>query len=399
MSSVRPFSGQIVEPDWAEQVVSPAYDSLTVSQRQAFRSENPNSYLHVTRSAEDEEDGDVIDSTTLVRRGRESLDRLLDMGAFGDPSDPPAFHVYRLSLDDHSQLGLICEIDPEYFAAVARPHEATQPQRAALLAEHFSVVAAASSPVACAVRDQGGLQAALSAATYSDPVLDVYGTDGLRQTVWRIDGAELTAEIHANVDATELYIIDGHHRAAANRQLLESGAELPMLAAIFPEHSLRLVGFHRLVRLPEALKPPDFLHAIARRFRVERVDFERDVAPGQVSMVVDGSWYRVHFDERPIRGGALIRLGSLDPVVLEREILRSVVGRYAEELDVTFMPDAHDYEDIVAQADRQGRVPIFVAPVSIEDLVGVARGGLIMPAKSTYFTPKVRSGIFLRRYE
>ena len=94
----------------------------------------------------------------------------------------------------------------------------------------------------------------------------------------------------------------------------------------------------------------------------------------------------------------MIRLGSLDPAVLEREILVPIAGRDGSPPDVTFMPGADGFGPLVEQAAREGRVPIFVAPVDIDDLFEVADGDLIMPAKSTYFTPKVRSGIFLREY-
>lgn len=387
-----------MRPEAAADVVSPAYDAMSSAQRQGFRRDHPDSYLHVTRSTEDEPDADTVDNTTLVSRGRVALDRLVRKDLFVTPG-PPAFYVYRLVEGAHAQCGLVCEIPSDHLARTARPHEATRPDRTALLTEHFRVVRAASSPLACAVRDDGGLERELDAATTSEPLLDFAGGDGVKQTVWRIDDPAAAERLSARLDEEQLFIIDGHHRCAALQQIRAEGVTLPVLTAIFPEQSLRLVGFHRLLRLAGSMTASELLDRIGRRFRVESTAPLMTVAPGSIAVVVDDRWFRVHFDERPVDGDAIVRLGSLDPVVLDREILRSIVAETTGEVDITYTPDIEPFPVILATARAQGRVPIFVPPVSIEDMMAVAEGGVIMPAKSTYFTPKVRSGVFLRRFD
>lgn len=387
-----------MRPEAAAAVVSPAYDALSSAQRKRFRDDHPDSYLHVTRSAEDEPDADTVDNTTLVARGRAALESLVAKELFVSHG-APAFYVYRLVEGAHAQCGLVCEIPSDHLDRVARPHEATRPDRTALLAEHFRVVRAASSPVACAVRDDGGLERELDSATTAEPILDIAGDDGLQQTVWRIDDPEATERLISRLDEEQLFIIDGHHRSAAVQQIRREGVTLPVLTAIFPEQSLRLVGFHRLLRLAESMTPEQLLDRIRRRFRLESTPPLTTVAPGTIAIVVGDRWYLVHFDERPVAGDAVVRLGSLDPVVLDREILRSIVARDAGEVDITYTPDIEPFPVIVEAAHARGRLPIFVPPVSIEDMMAVAEGGVIMPAKSTYFTPKVRSGVFLRRFD
>ena len=115
-------------------------------------------------------------------------------------------------------------------------------------------------------------------------------------------------------------------------------------------------------------------------------------------MVLDDEWHLVHFDERPVAGGASILLGSLDPVVLERELLLGIVGRHSA-FDIAYVPDIEPFAVIVAEAAENDQIPIFVPPVAVADMMAVAQGGVIMPAKSTYFTPKVRSGVFLRIFD
>ena len=145
MTGLQPFRGQVVRQDSAHDVVSPAYDALSVTQRQQFRADHPLSYLHVTRSAEDEPDAATIDNATLVARGRAALERLLERELFVSHG-APAFYAYRLVDGAHAQCGLVCEVPSDYYRSVAKPHESTRAERADLLATHFLTVKAASSP-------------------------------------------------------------------------------------------------------------------------------------------------------------------------------------------------------------------------------------------------------------
>ncbi|MEM7092988.1 MAG: DUF1015 family protein [Actinomycetota bacterium] len=395
MVAVRPFQGQIVRADRVGEVVSPAYDALTVAQRRQYRVDHPLCYLHVTRSAPDEDDADTVDNATLVRRGRAALERLLAADVL-DAAGTPTLLVYELERGDHRQRGVVCEILGSEFRRAARPHEDTRPERAALLAEHFSHVRAASSPVACTIEVGARLAAALDTVGAESLVLEHEGGDGLIQRVWRVDHAATESEILASLANDDIYIIDGHHRAAANGQILDSGHDVPVLAAIFPPESLSLAGFHRLIRLPERLSEADLVKAVSRRFRVEPHQDRREPQGGSVAMYADGSWHTVHFDERPVSGSPLVRLGSLDPTIVEREIVRAIVARNEGTADVDYMPDEGDSQAVADHAATEGRVPILVPAVTVADMVEVADGGLTMPAKSTYFVPKVRSGLFIR---
>jgi uncharacterized protein (DUF1015 family) len=398
MSSIEPFQGRLIRPEMCASVVSPAFDSLSVAQRRRFRQEHPDSYLNVTRSAADEPDADTVDTATLVARGRAALERLLAKQVFAS-SQGPAFHIYRIAVPGHAQIGLVGEVDPHHFAERALPHESTQADRAQLLPDHFQTVAAASSPIACTIHDAGALEDDLRTASQTEPVLDFTADDGVHQTVWRVDDPELSARLRAHLDGVDLYIIDGHHRAAASKELIRDGHAFPVLVTVFPARSLHLEGFHRFVKLPENTSERQFIDAISRRFRVTDSQPLTAVSPGQVAIHACDGWQLVHFDERPIAGGPLVRLGSLEPAVLQREILTAILGGRETPVDVTYMPSSDGFEELAQDAHREGRVPIFVPPVAIEDLFIVAKGGLVMPAKSTYFTPKVRSGIFLREYD
>lgn len=394
--TILPFVGHVVRPERALEVTSPAYDALSVPERQRFRAENPLSYLHVTRSAADEPDAATVDNATLVARGKASLDRLIAADVFASVA-APALYVYGLHVDGHSQLGLVGEYAAEVFAELAIPHEEVSDERVKLLADHFTTVGAASSPVAAAVRDDGGLQLDLEQAARSTPVLDFHAADGLHQQVWRVDDAELAKRLHERMRDKSIYIVDGHHRAGANRHLLESGRPQNLLVCVFPADALRTRGFNRLVKTGQAFSDAAFARHIARRFVVTEVgDNATDLVAEQARVFTRfaGSWHIIELDERPVSGGPGIRLGSLDPSVVDREILRGLGDR----VHIDFSPDRGDLAALAAAADADGFIPLVLAPVEIDDLLDVADGGLTMPEKSTYFAPKVRSGLFLRMH-
>ena len=163
----------------------------------------------------------------------------------------------------------------------------------------------------------------------------------------------------------------------------------------FPPETLGLAGFHRLVSLGD-LDPAEFVHRVGRRFVVEHLGAPAEPSAGSVVMAVQGEWLRVRFDERPVAGSGLVHLGALDPSIVEREIVNAIVARPGEPADVTYLPGTTDLDFVASHAASEDRVPIFVAPIDIADMIKVATGGVTMPPKSTYFVPKVRSGVFLR---
>lgn len=391
------FTGRLASSALVGQVVAPAYDALTSEQRRQYRVDHPLSYLHVTRSAPDEDDAATVTNASLVARGRSALHRIQLEGAFDDLAIN-AFVVYELETADHRQRGIVCEVPAESFRDHALPHEATRPDRAALLAEHFVGVGAASSPVACAVRDDPALDRAIEASTNAAPVLECDTGDGLIQRLWKVSDPAHEQAITEALASKRLYIIDGHHRAAANKSLFEDGLALPVLTAIFTTSAMQLVGFHRLLRLPVGLTQSEFIRRIGQRFPVRASVHVPEQREDEVVVRALGLWHVVSLDERPAHGSVKVREGSLPPSVVEREIVAGIAGRDVD-VDVVYLPDTQSPEAVASLAAADHRVAIFVPPVTMDDVIEVAEGGATMPAKTTFFTPKARSGLFLRSYE
>lgn len=390
MVALLPTAARLVKEAWLDRVPSPAYDSLTPGERRAFRLTHPESFLNVTRSPEDEEPGVPVDPAQLLREGRAALDHLLDVGAFDD-SDAPALFLYRLIENGHEQVGVVGEVPvAAYASGEIRIHEEVRQARADLLADHFDVVGAASSPVALAFRGSDEIAATIDRLVKEQPVLDFSDDTGLRQTVWRVVDPLAVADLGAALADEPMYIIDGHHRAAAALTACERnepGSPLEgMLVAAFPDDSLRLLGFNRWVRDVDN----DLIASLHESLpQLSPSSAMPELCLGTVGLYARGAWYRLDLD--------LASDMAFDAVAVRTELLGPIFGvERSDDPRLVNLAGDQSIEGLVETVDRLGGVAIVMAPIELDAFMAAADAGVVLPPKSTYFTPKVRSGLFLR---
>lgn len=388
MSPIRPFPGGVIDPAWAERVVSPMHDEVDPATRQAILASNPWSYLHVTHTPED---GDPF---AAVEDNAAALRRLLDAGAF-QLSPEPAMYVYQLRTRDHTQTGVVAEI-PVSDVAQGRilGHEMVQPARVDALVWHFARIAPRSDLLALMHPSDDEVDGVVRSSCEGEPMLAIGPHDGLEQTVWRLADLADVAVIQRRLGGSTLYITDGHHRAAAATRIWEQRGrprDQGVLCVIFPQEQLRVLSFHRRVAGP--LEPATVVERIGERASVEPVVDQMAGATG-IRLYVDRGWYHV----LPHRSGAgSDTSGGSDVEWLHREILEPVFG----------IGDPHDprlelvtgltpIEQLTAACDVDGGALFALRPPEVTEIVRVAQRGGVMPPKATYFDPKPRSGVFLR---
>ena len=355
----------------------------------------------MTRSPEDvdADPGDAADEA--IRLSRASLEGLLAEGAF-EPEAPPGFYLYRLVDPGHQQTGLVCGVAAaDYEAGHVRIHEQIKQVRADILARHLSAVGAQSSPIAMAYRSAPALRAMMDRITATtEPFLDIVDGD-LRQTLWSVpDPAD--AELARTALASEdLYLIDGHHRAAAaatHRRLTADDGHL-MLSVIFPFDQLRSQTFHRVLR---PIDTDELLADLSERFPVRpapSVDAVVERGDDWIALAIGGtetSWYLIELPPplAEIGGGRL----DIDPVRLRQHVLQPLFGIDESGADPRLLhrPGPDDGEAVALLRLGPGQAAFWMRPVPAEVLLEVADRGGTMPPKSTYFVPKVRSGLFVR---
>lgn len=383
MARLAPLRLRLVRPEWSDRVPAPAHDALTPGERSVYLRRHPDSYLAVTKGAEDFLDGLAPSAHELVAGGRRALDRLLLAGAFTDLA-PARLYAYQLEAAGWSQVGIVGGIHlDEYDSGTIRIHEHIHETRAEHLALHAEIVAAQSSPVALAHHPDSELARILERVEDDRPTLDFSAEDGLHQTVWPIDSEGADAII-TGLAGHRLYLVDGHHRTAAASIHRRRGGSDWLLAALFSTDQLQSRAFHRLVTTHH--ESP--LRAIASRLADTRIGRIGD-GSGAIHLYQRGNWLTIpHVPaHRPLE--------RLDTWQFEHHVLPAL----GPDAIVRYRNARTSETDLIAEADRTGELVAFMSAVTMPQLFAVADAGDVMPPKSTYFEPKVRSGVFLRHLD
>lgn len=382
---IEPFTGGVVRSSLASEVVSPPYDALTVAQRAEVLARHPSSYLGVLAAAEDVANGDHLAA------GRRSLQRLLALDAFEQRR--AAFYACRLSDGTHRQTGLVAEV-PVVWADQGKilGHEQTRAERAADLEAHMTALGVTSSPVVFAHRHDRHLSLLLEELVDRAPLRAFRLDDGLEVELWAVEDESRVVQVRRCLDGRRLYITDGHHRVEAARRHRRGREDQPgphhyLLGALFAEEELRVEAFHRIV----SARPADLLARLAAAGHL--VPTEGPTVPhrqGSFAIAVDDRWYRLDVAAGP---------DELAPSVLQRSVLAPVFGVADPTRDrrLVTVPGTTAAAEVARQARDLRGAGFLLHAVSVAQLMVTADQGRTLPPKSTYFVPKMRSGIFLRR--
>lgn len=411
MSDIRPFAGLRPRADLVEKVASPPYDVLSSAEARELAAGNPYSFLHINKAEIDLPEDVDVHGDAVYDQSAANFRRFRQEGILvPDPRD--CFYVYRLTMGDHVQHGIVAGFSvQEYEDGLIKKHELTRREKEDDRARHVEKLMANAGPVLLTFRNTPTVRELVGRITTAEPDVDFTAADGIGHTLWVVSSPDQVAALRAAFGAIEAtYVADGHHRSASafrvrdnlrarNPQHTGEEAYNHFLAVAFPDDELKIMGYHRVVQDLHGLDPAAFLDRVRERFTVETT---ADPEPPQArvfTMHLAGRWYRLTAKEGTFPPDHPVK--SLDAAILQDNLLAPVLGiddpRTSGRID--FVGGIRGTAELERRCARDMAVAFALHPVSVEQLMAIADAGEIMPPKSTWFEPKLRSGVVVRTLE
>lgn len=403
MATIRPFQALRPSPEAAARVSSVPYDVVNTEEARAMAAGNPLSFLHVTRPEIDLPAGTDIHSDPVYAQGVQAFEELRSAAPL--TQDPePAFYFYRLRAGGHEQTGLAaCYSIDEYEQGLIKKHELTRRDKEDDRTRHMVDLRAQTGLVFLTYRAAAEVDEIARRVCAAPPLYDFTAEDGVAHTVWRATGEDAAALAAAFERVPELYIADGHHRAASSararaalRQETGGAGEFDtVLAVAFPDDQVRILPYNRIVKDLAGRSAAEFLEAVRAKLPV-RPGGPAPARKGEASMYVAGSWYTLDLGAARPEGAS--RIDQLDVSILQRTVLEDLlgIGDVRSDPRIDFVGGARGTEALEKAVDGgRAAVAFSMFPVTVDDLMAISDTGGIMPPKSTWFEPKLRDGLLV----
>ncbi len=409
MARVEPFKAWRPRVDVCAEVASPPYDVLSSAEAREMAADNPLSFLHVVKPEIDLEEGIDLYSDEVYAKGAENLRRLIDDGTLvGEGA--PALYLYRQRMGGHVQTGLVAgaSVD-EYEADLIKKHEHTRPVKEDDRTRHVDALDANTGPVFLTYKARPEIDSLVDRLTAAGPVYDFTAPDGIQHVVWVIsDPTDRDALVAAFRQVPELYVADGHHRSAAGTRIRalrrdanpnHTGGEPYnfFLSVIFPDDQMMILDYNRAIRDLGGLDHDAFLARVGESSEIAEDDSGRPDGPRSFGMYLGGRWYLLRAKEGSFPADDPVR--SLDVAILQDNLLAPVlaIGDPRADERIDFVGGIRGLGELEGKVDSgEWAVAFALYPTSIDQLFAVADAGLVMPPKSTWFEPKLRSGLIVR---
>lgn len=408
MAEIRPFSAYRPAPGLEAKIAALPYDVYNRQEACEVVAANPDSFLAIDRA--ETGFGPEVDTYApeVYERAAKLLRDRIEEGKFVH-EEKPCYYIYEQTMDGRSQTGIVaCASIDDYRNNVIKKHENTRADKEQDRIRHVDVCNMQTGPIFLAYRSGSVLKGIVAEAKTEEPVYDFISEDGIGHKVWIISDDKKIADIHEEFDhIPAVYIADGHHRCASAVKVgLKRREENPgytgeeefnyFLSVLFPDEELRIMDYNRVVRDLNGYDTEGFLARIGQDFQVEKRGPEpfRPGRKGEFGMYLEGQWYCLTAREEILSEDAV---EGLDVSLLQRHLLEPVLGIQDPKTDrrIDFVGGIRGLEELERRTRTDMKVAFSMYPTSIGELFAVADAGKLMPPKSTWFEPKLRSGLFL----
>ncbi|WP_026895126.1 DUF1015 domain-containing protein [Clostridiisalibacter paucivorans] len=413
MAFIKAFKGIRPNTEVVEKVSCLPYDVMNREEAKDMAKDNPYSFLHVVRSEIDFNDDVSQYDDRVYKRARENLDKMIQKGILEQESTE-SIYIYRQIMKDKVQTGIVgCTSIDDYMNDIIRKHEFTRPEKEEDRIKNFDYCNANTAPIFLTYRKNDHINNIVNNwIDAHNPIFDFTTEDGITHMVWNIYREEVIKDI---IDIFKginyLYIADGHHRSASavkvglkrreqNKDFTGEEEFNYFLSVLFPDEDLYIMDYNRVVKDLNGNTEKEFLNKIAKNFIIEEVKGNDPYKPTEkhtFGMYLTGKWYKIIAKEGIFDKNHPVE--RLDVSILQKNILNPILGiddpRTNKRID--FIGGIRGMGELEKRVNTDMKVAFSVYPTTVEDLIDIADEGMIMPPKSTWFEPKLRSGLFVHR--
>ena len=412
MANINPFRAIRPRDDLAERIAALPYDVYNRKEAREAVSGDEYTFLRIDRPETQFPEGYDMYAPEVYEKAREMLDQMIQEGLFIQ-EQKSAYYVYELVMDGRSQVGIgACASVDDYDAQVIKKHENTRADKEADRIRHVDVCSAQTGPIFLAYRRREEIEREVQAAMTKMPVYDFTAADGITHRFWVIDDEAAVGRIREAFSQVEsIYIADGHHRCASAVQVSKKRrAAFPdytgqeefnfFLSVLFPDDQLMIMDYNRVVKATVDFDKEKFFQCVKKAFAVEEMGKTpyKPQKKGEIGMFLEDTWYRLTINNECYTGDPV---EDLDVAILQKHLLEPVFGIIDPKVDdrIDFVGGIRGLAELERRVHTDAKVAFAMFPTDIHELFAVSDAGKLMPPKSTWFEPKLRSGLLIHRIE
>ena len=412
MRLIKPFRGVRPKKELASKVASHPYDVINRVEAKQIAGNNPYSFLHINKPEIDVSDDIDAYDPIVYETGRVNLDEFITSGILAQDEEE-TFYIYKQKMGSHEQVGFVATASIEsYDKGLIKKHEFTRPDKENDRVQHMDALGAQVGPVFLTYKSSEIISKLIGEVVLDDPEYDFNADDGTRHTFWVVSSNSVRNELHEAFNKLDcLYVADGHHRSAAasrvrklhaDRNNAHTGNESYnfFLAVLFPHDQVQILDYNRIIKDLNGLGSDEFLVKLQKYFEIEKaksgVQIKPD-EPGRFGLYLDYSWYKLIIKPDFIPSKSKRNPAEdLDVSLMQRCILSPILDIHDQRVDkrIDFVGGIRGLSELETRVDNGGwSAAIAIHPTSIESLMKVADANQVMPPKSTWFEPKLKSGL------
>ncbi len=407
---VKAFSALVPAPGLAPEIASVPYDVVNTEEARAIAEGKPHSFLRVERAELELPPSTDPYSDEVYAHAKSNFEKMQRQGDF--VREPiPCIYLYRQIMDGRSQTGIVltCHIE-DYENDLIRKHEKTRKDKEDDRTRLTDVLGAQTGPVFLTYKDVASIDAFVAAWTDAHPaVADFVDEVGVSHTVWRVTESEASSVLTALGDVPLSYVADGHHRSASaarvGRERREANPDHDgteeynwFLAVMFPASQLHILPYNRIVKDLNGMTSAEFLAKLASLFRLSSDGRKTPTGSGSACIYLDGQWHTLEWDVST----SADPIERLDVSFLQDHVLTPLLGIGDPRVDkrIDFVGGIRGTAELEKRVNSgDGAVAFSMFPTTVQQLIDIADAGQIMPPKSTWFEPKLKSGLAVHTFE